>query len=46
MSTPFVPGSGDGVRFDDPAFGIEWPAPPPGGLVMSERDRQYPDFQP
>lgn len=44
MSTPYVPGAGRGVRFDDPAFGIEWPDPPPGGLVMSERDRTYPDF--
>lgn len=44
MSTPFVPGAGRGVRFDDPAFGIEWPEPPAGGLVVSERDRSYPDF--
>jgi dTDP-4-dehydrorhamnose 3,5-epimerase len=44
MSTPFVSGAGDGVRFDDPAFGIEWPEPPEGGRIMSERDRQYPDY--
>jgi dTDP-4-dehydrorhamnose 3,5-epimerase len=44
MSTPYVPDAGRGVRWDDPAFGIEWPAPPPGGLTISERDATYPDF--
>jgi dTDP-4-dehydrorhamnose 3,5-epimerase len=43
MSTPFVPGSGRGVRWDDPAFGIAWPEPPPGGRTMSDRDAAYPD---
>jgi dTDP-4-dehydrorhamnose 3,5-epimerase len=33
--------SARGVRWDDPAFRIEWPMPPE---VMSERDRTYPDF--
>lgn len=37
----FVSGSARGVRWDDPAFGIEWPAAP---SVILERDRQYPDF--
>lgn len=31
-----------GVRWDDPALGIEWPAAP---TVMSERDRGFPDVQ-
>ncbi|MEO7387607.1 MAG: dTDP-4-dehydrorhamnose 3,5-epimerase [Gammaproteobacteria bacterium] len=31
-----------GVRWDDPAFGIRWPITPP--ILMSDRDRQYPDF--
>jgi dTDP-4-dehydrorhamnose 3,5-epimerase len=31
-----------GVRWDDPALGIAWPAAP---TVMSERDREFPDFQ-
>lgn len=44
MSTPFVPGAGSGVRWDDPAFGIEWPEPPPAGRVISQRDAEYPDF--
>jgi len=30
-----------GVRWDDPAFGLPWPA---GERTMSERDRSYPDF--
>jgi dTDP-4-dehydrorhamnose 3,5-epimerase len=45
MSTPYVPGAGRGVRWDDPAFGVEWPEPP-AGRIMSERDRTYPDFAP
>jgi dTDP-4-dehydrorhamnose 3,5-epimerase len=32
-----------GVRWNDPAFAIEWPANP---NVISERDAQYPDFHP
>lgn len=36
-----VPEASRGVRWDDPAFGIEWPADP---LVMNERDRSYADF--
>jgi dTDP-4-dehydrorhamnose 3,5-epimerase len=34
--------SARGVRWDDPAFGIVWPATP---QLMSERDRTYPDFK-
>ncbi len=33
-----------GVRWDDPAFGIEWPAT--AGVTINERDRTYPDFRP
>jgi dTDP-4-dehydrorhamnose 3,5-epimerase len=44
MSYPFVQGAGRGVRWDDPAFGIEWP--PAERRVISERDASYPDFQP
>ena len=43
MSYPFVPGAGRGVRWDDPAFGIEWPAAE--RRVMSERVATYPDFR-
>ena len=31
----------DGVRFDDPAFGIVWPAPV---TCIADRDRSYPSF--
>jgi dTDP-4-dehydrorhamnose 3,5-epimerase len=31
-----------GVRWDDPAFGIEWPS---GERIIIERDRSYPDFR-
>jgi dTDP-4-dehydrorhamnose 3,5-epimerase len=44
MSTPFVPGAARGVRWDDPAIGIDWPAPPGGRRTMSERDATYPDL--
>lgn len=44
MSRPYVPEAGRGVRWDDPAFGIDWPEPPGGERTMSERDANYADF--
>jgi dTDP-4-dehydrorhamnose 3,5-epimerase len=44
MGHNYVSEAARGVRWDDPAFGIEWPEPPPGGRVMSDRDAAYPDF--
>ena len=41
MSTFFVPDAARGVRWDDPAFGIEWPE---ADRIMSAKDRNYPDF--
>lgn len=41
MSEFYSSESARGVRWNDPAFGIEWPAKVE---VMSERDRNYPDF--
>lgn len=41
ISGAFVPDAAAGVRWDDPAFGITWPASP---VVLSERDATYPDF--
>lgn len=41
MSVPFEASAARGVRHDDPAFAIAWPAPVE---VVSERDRSYPDF--
>jgi dTDP-4-dehydrorhamnose 3,5-epimerase len=46
ISTPYVPESARGVRWDDPAFAIEWPAPPAAGRIMSRRDAEYHDFIP
>jgi dTDP-4-dehydrorhamnose 3,5-epimerase len=43
MGNPYVPDAARGVRFDDPAFGIEWPKPA-GERIVSERDAAYPDF--
>jgi dTDP-4-dehydrorhamnose 3,5-epimerase len=43
MSERYVAEAASGVRYDDPAIGIEWP------LVVSsvsDRDRDWPDFQP
>jgi dTDP-4-dehydrorhamnose 3,5-epimerase len=41
MSEFYDPASARGIRWNDPAFYIEWPREP---QVMSERDRNYPDF--
>ncbi|HXC45980.1 MAG TPA: dTDP-4-dehydrorhamnose 3,5-epimerase, partial [Solirubrobacteraceae bacterium] len=43
MGSEYAPGSERGVRFDDPAFAIEWP-PPQSERTICERDRSYPDF--
>jgi len=45
MSHPYVPDAARGVRFDDPALTIAWPAPPAGGLLISARDRAFADFR-
>jgi dTDP-4-dehydrorhamnose 3,5-epimerase len=44
MSAPYVPDAARGVRFDDEAFGVEWPEPA-GVRTISERDRSYPDYR-
>jgi dTDP-4-dehydrorhamnose 3,5-epimerase len=43
MGDPYVPEAARGVRFDDPAFEIDWPEPD-GERIVSERDAGYPDF--
>jgi len=35
----YTPSAASGVRFDDPAFGIQWPLVP---TVVSEQDRSWP----
>jgi dTDP-4-dehydrorhamnose 3,5-epimerase len=44
ISADFAPAAARGVRWDDPAFGIEWPAA--DVRIISDRDRAYPDFAP
>ena len=38
----YVPDAARGVRWNDPAFGIQWPLQP---IVVSDRDRDYPNYQ-
>jgi dTDP-4-dehydrorhamnose 3,5-epimerase len=45
MSAAYEPAVYRGVRWNDPAFAIEWPAPPGGVRTMSDRDRDFPDYQ-
>jgi dTDP-4-dehydrorhamnose 3,5-epimerase len=42
MDSFYAPEAERGARWDDPAFGIGWPAAP---AVISERDRSFPDFR-
>ena len=35
----YAPGEARGVRFDDPAFGIQWPV---AASIVSEQDRNWP----
>jgi dTDP-4-dehydrorhamnose 3,5-epimerase len=44
MSHEYVPQAASGVRWDDPAFAIEWP--PARQRIISERDRAWPDYDP
>ena len=41
MSEFYHPECARGVRWNDPVFGIEWPAKDP---IISAKDRQFPDF--
>ena len=41
MSEVHVPSSARTVRWNDPAFGIDWPFEP---IIMNERDAGCPDF--
>jgi dTDP-4-dehydrorhamnose 3,5-epimerase len=45
MGNDYVPEAARGVRWDDPAFAIEWPQPH-GQRIVSERDASYPDYAP
>jgi len=41
MSEFYTPDAARGLRWDDPAFGIEWPIET---LIISEKDRTYPNW--
>ena len=41
IDAPYSAEHGRGVRWNDPAFAIEWPE---DERTMNDRDRQYPDF--
>ena len=42
MGEVYVPELASGVRWNDPAFAIRWPAEP---VSMSEKDMHWPDFR-
>jgi dTDP-4-dehydrorhamnose 3,5-epimerase len=41
VSAPYSPEHGRGLRYDDPAFDLDWPLPVE---VISDKDRSWPDF--
>jgi dTDP-4-dehydrorhamnose 3,5-epimerase len=41
VSQVYTPSAEGGVRYNDPAFGIDWPLPP---TEMSPKDCRWPDF--
>ncbi len=43
VSAFYAPDCERGLRFDDPAIGIEWPLPP---TEMSEKDKNWPNLDP
>ena len=43
ISNAYNPGSEGGVRWNDPVFGIKWPAM--DGITINTRDQNYPDFK-
>lgn len=42
ISNPYVPDSACGIRWDDPAFDVQWPR---AVEVISDRDLEWPDFK-
>jgi dTDP-4-dehydrorhamnose 3,5-epimerase len=41
MTVPYDPAHQRGVRWNDPAFAIDWPSEP---VVIGDRDRSFPDY--
>lgn len=48
MTEPFVPGTARGIRWDDPAVGVDWPLPVAVGdpSRLSEADAAWPRWAP
>jgi dTDP-4-dehydrorhamnose 3,5-epimerase len=44
VSAPYSPAHQRGLRWNDAAIGVEWPLGAPASI--SDRDRQFPDFDP
>jgi dTDP-4-dehydrorhamnose 3,5-epimerase len=42
VSQFYTPGSEGGVRYNDPAFDIQWPLPV---SIISDKDQRWPDFE-
>lgn len=42
VSAPYAPEAEGGLRWDDPALGIDWPEV--GAVVLSDRDRAWPSL--
>ncbi len=43
VTKPYAPASSFGIRWNDPAFNIDWPEAT--DLIILPRDRDYPDFK-
>ncbi len=43
VSNPYAPGTEGGIRFDDPAFSIDWPIK--HGVILSEKDKNLGSYK-
>ena len=43
MSHAYVPGSERGIRWNDPAIGIDWPIT--DDVIVSDKDAAWPDVE-
>jgi len=43
VTAAYTPGAEQGIRYDDPAFEIEWPR---SVTALSDKDRSWPNFEP
>jgi dTDP-4-dehydrorhamnose 3,5-epimerase len=43
VTSGYAPESGRGIRWNDPAFGIQWPDL--GEILVNDRDKNYPNFR-